>query len=79
MFVDNRAKVVYGQSYLEDYDQDGRADRFALDVMGAIRAAYENEALVARQRQQALPSAAWTLSRIRTVIDSKVTRAQPQS
>ena len=79
MFVDNRARTVYGQSYIDNYDEDDRASRLALEVIGAVMAVYESEALAARQRQQAHPAAAWTLSRIKTVIDSKVQRGQPQS
>jgi hypothetical protein len=75
MFVDNRARVVYGQWYA----RDGLADRLALEVMGAVRAAYEGEAAAARQQRRALPLAARTLERIKSVIASKVARAQVQS
>jgi hypothetical protein len=79
MFVDNAAKVVYGQMYLDDYADGQRADRFANDVMGAVRATYDNEARAARARRQAAPPAASTLSAIRSVIGSKVQRVQPTS
>ena len=79
MFVDNRARVVYGQVYVNDYERSGFADRFALEVMGAIRAAYDSEAIAARGRQQALPSASQTLRRIKAVIGSKVQSVQPGS
>jgi spermidine synthase len=79
MFVDNRARVVYGQLYIDDYERSGFADRFALEVMGAVLAAYESEAQSARGRQQALPTASQTLRRIRAVIGSKVQSAQPGS
>jgi spermidine synthase len=79
MFVDNRARVVYGQLYIDDYERSGFVDRFALEVMGAVRAAYEGEAMAARSRQQDLPSAAQTLRRIKAVIGSKVQSAQPGS
>ncbi len=72
MFVDNRARVVYGQVYVDDYDRAGFADRFALEAMGAIRAAYEGEAIAARGRQQALPTSSQTIRRIKAVIASKV-------
>jgi len=79
MFVDNRARVVYGQWYIENYDKDGLADRLAVDVMAAVRAAYDGEAAAARGRKQMLPSAAQTLGKIKAVIGSKVQRAQPAS
>ncbi len=78
MFVDNRAKTVYGQSYLDNYDQDGLASRLAVDVMSAIRQAYDSEVAQAGQ-QSRLPSATRTLGRIKAVIDSKVHHAQTPS
>lgn len=79
MFVDNRARVVYGQLYVDEYERTGFANRFAADVMAAIQAAYDGEVAAARGRKQALPSAAETLRRIRAVIGSKVQSAQPGS
>ena len=79
MFVDNRARVVYGQFYLDDYAREGLADRFASDVMGALRAAYDSEIRAARDRRQAAPPAQATLDRFRSVIGSKVQRVQPRS
>lgn len=72
MFVDNRDRTVFGQAYVDDYDRDQRANRFAVDVMVAIRAAYEKEAAAARERGQALPPATETTRRIKAVIGSKV-------
>lgn len=79
MFVDSRARVVYGQVYVNDYERSGFADRFALEVMGAVHAAYESEAADARVRKQALPPASQTLRRIKAVIGSKVQSVQPGS
>jgi spermidine synthase len=72
MFVDARAKVVYGQLYVDDYDHGEFVSRFVDDVMGAIRVAYDKEALVAVGRGRALPPAAATLRSIRAVIEGKV-------
>ena len=79
MFVDNRAKVIYGQLYMEDYSRDGMADRFANNVMGAIQAAYDDEIRAARGRGQRAPAAAPTLTRFKALIGSKVQRVQPPS
>lgn len=79
MFVDNRARVVYGQLYLDDYDRDGRAGRFASEVMAAVRGAYEKDAAAARQRQESLPKASETLRNIRAAVGSKVRDGQPGS
>ena len=79
MFVDNRARIVYGQVYVNQYDEDRRADLIALELMADVRAAYEREANAARQRRQALPPAAETLGRIKAVIGARAQRGQPQS
>jgi hypothetical protein len=79
MFVDNRARIIYGQVYVDDYARDDRANRVADDVMAAIRATYENEAVAARAQRQVLPATTETLPKIKAVIGSKVQRVQPQS
>jgi hypothetical protein len=75
MFVDNHARVVYGQSYLDDFTREGSADRVATEVMSAIRSVYVVEADAARSRKQPAPSASLTLPRFRAVIGQKVQRA----
>jgi len=72
MFVDNAARTVYGQVYVDDYGRDGLAGRIAADVMAAVREAYDREAAAARDRGQGLPPLAATSERLRTVIDGKV-------
>ncbi len=79
MFVDNRARTVYGQVYMDEYARDDRADRFAADVMAAVRAAYERLAAAAREQKATLPSAPATLQGIKAIIDSKVKRVQSGS
>ena len=79
MFVDNRARIIYGQMYVDDVDEGDRASEFAVDVMTAVRSAYEQGATAAGGQRRQLPSAAETLNRIRAVISSKVQRGQPIS
>jgi hypothetical protein len=79
MFVDSRARVVYGQLYVDDYRRDDFTTRFAADVMHAIRDAYEKEAALARRRGRALPSASATMQTIRAVIGAKVQGARRES
>ncbi|HNV03260.1 MAG TPA: fused MFS/spermidine synthase [Vicinamibacterales bacterium] len=74
MFVDNRARAVYGQVYIDDYDRDGLAGRTAADVLAAVSAAYDQEAAAARERSQGLPPAEATLARFKAVIDGMVRR-----
>jgi spermidine synthase len=78
MFVDNGARVIYGQGYVDDYERDGRASRLAIEVMAAIRAIYEHDAKAAGERGS-LPAASETLGRIKAVIGSKVQNVQPTS
>ncbi len=79
MFVDSRARTVFGQVYVDDYGRDGRAERIAADVMGAVSAAYRQEAAAALERGQGLPPVAATLVSIKAVIVSKLQAAQPGS
>jgi spermidine synthase len=79
MFVDNSARTVYGQAYLDDYDREERARLVAADVMAAIRAAYEKDAMAARARTRSLPKASQTLRSIKAVVGSKVKDVQPGS
>lgn len=79
MFVDNRARVIYGQVYLDDFDRDGRASRLVSDVMAAVAAAYDRETRAARAQKKALPSATPTLARMKAVIASMLQAAQNRS
>lgn len=72
MFVDNRARVVFGQMYVDDYERDGVAHRLAGDVLGAVHATYEREVREAAGRGAPLPLAREMVPRIRSVIGSKV-------
>jgi spermidine synthase len=76
MFVDNRARTVFGQVFVDDYERDRRADRLAGDVLGALHAAYEREVRAAAARGEGLPPARETLQRIRSVIEEKIAGAR---
>jgi spermidine synthase len=71
MFVDNRARVVYGQRYLNDY-RAGKASMLATDVMAAVGAVYQREAEAAARRGRRLPPADETLQKFKEVIGSRV-------
>jgi spermidine synthase len=79
MFVDNEARVVYGQAYVDDYDREGRGNRVAEEVLTALREAYDAEATAARGQGRALPSATETLRRMKAVIESKAKNVQSGS
>jgi spermidine synthase len=79
MFVDNKARIVYGQIYVDGSAEDGGAGRVAAEVMRALRAAYDEEALVARVRGRALPPKLTLLDRFKAIIESKVQGARATS
>jgi spermidine synthase len=72
MFVDNRAKVVYGQQYVNDYTQGDVVQRLVDVVMAAVRGAYQKEAEHSARQRQAFPAAESTLRQIRDAIGGKV-------
>ena len=72
MFVDNRAKVVYGQQYVNDYAQGDVVQRLVDDVMAAVRGAYQKEAEHSARQRQAFPAAESTLRQIRDAIGGKI-------
>lgn len=79
MFVDNRARVVYGQRYVDDSDAGSLARRLAGEVMAEVQAVYEKQSAAARARKRALPASGETLEQIRAVIAAKVQGVQPRS
>ena len=79
MFVDNHARTIYGQVYVDDYDREGRGQRLAGDVMTAVRAVYEKDAAAALAQQKSLPGAPGTLRNIKAVVAARVKDAQPRS
>jgi spermidine synthase len=72
MFVDNRARIVYAQSYIDGHDGNDLVKRLVDDVMAAMRTAYQREAGIALGQGRAFPSARQTLREMRDIINSKV-------
>ena len=72
MFVDNRARVVYGQIYVDAYDQGTGVQRLVDDVMGAIRSAYQTERNLAAAQRRGLPPAGETLRKLKDVIGARL-------
>ncbi len=67
-FVDNQARVIYGQLYIPCQNTDEFINRFVSDVMTAADAAYGS----AMSRSKGIPPAIPTISRIKDVIKIKV-------
>jgi hypothetical protein len=70
--VDNRARVVYGQRYVDDHEGRDAAARLAADVMATIRAVYDKEAEAVSAGRPAPPPAGETLRKIQAAIGPKV-------
>lgn len=79
MFVDNRARSVYGQVYVNDYDRPGLVDGLAVNVLDALRTAYRGDAAAAVDRGQGLPAADSTMRRFRETIASRTRELAPAS
>jgi len=72
MFVDHRARVVYGQVYVDGYDQGNSVQRLTNEVLTAIQAAYQKEAEISLAQRKMLPPVSDTLQQIRGVIGSQL-------
>ena len=79
MFVDNAARVIYGQVYVDDYDREGRAERLAAAGLAALHAAYQREAATARESGRALPPEDETVRKMRAAVGPQVQDAGPRS
>jgi spermidine synthase len=76
MFVDNKARIIYGQLYVSDYDKNEFVNRFVNDVMAHIRAAYQREVEAALGRERPLPLAESVLHKIRETIAAEVQKGR---
>jgi spermidine synthase len=72
MFVDHRARVVYGQVYVDGYDQGDSVQRVVREVLGTVQAAYQEEAEIAVAQHRGLPAAGETLRKVRDSIGSRL-------
>lgn len=77
MFVDSRARVVYGQRYVDDWAAGETVAPLVADVMGAVRAAYEQERHRAQAGRQIAPAAPSALARVREAIAARLARPGP--
>ena len=74
MFVDNRAREIFGQQYVDGRQEEmaGRVGKISDEVMEGFRSAYEEEATLAGSQGRSYPSALRMRRKIREVIDAKV-------
>jgi spermidine synthase len=71
IFVDNAARIIFGQIYFSGPDLDRRISAFAGEVLAAIRSAYLEEAESDRRQGKSLPDRNTTMPRIRELIATR--------
>jgi len=76
MFVDNRARVVYGQLYVNDYDRGEFVNRFVDDVIATMRSTYQTELKISLEQGRALPAARDILPKLNQAIAMKIVAAR---
>jgi len=72
VFVDNDARVVYGELYFSGLNYEQHMNQFVDDVMDSIRASYDRDARNAFREGSRFPSAASTLQQIKEIIELKI-------
>ena len=76
MFVDNEARIVYGQLFVSNYDKKESVNRSVNGVMMHIRAVYQKEVEEALRKGGTLPLAGPTLRKIKEIITLEVQKEQ---
>jgi len=79
IFVDNNARVKYGELYVDGIDKEEFINRFVKDVLASIGDVYRKEAQAALHQGRAFPLRVPTLSKIKEVIISKIHENNPPS
>lgn len=72
VFVDNDAKVIYGELYFSGHNKEQSINQFTDDVMTGIRASYHHDAMSALRQGGQPPPAAGTLRKVQEVITAKI-------
>ena len=77
MFVDGAARVVYGQVYVDDYEQGDTVALVVAETMAAARGAYDARAPKTAAGRQAPPRAALVRPRIEAAIRASLAGQAP--
>jgi spermidine synthase len=78
MFVDNQARVVYGQLYVWNYDKNEFVNRFVSEVLMGIQTTYQKEVESAMRQKGMFPLVEPTLRKIKDIITLIAKRYSPQ-
>ena len=76
MFVDNEARIVYGQLFVSNYDKKESVNQIVNDVMMHIRAVYQKELENTLREGGTFPSEEPTLRKIKEMITLEVQKGQ---
>ncbi len=71
-FVDNNARVVYGEVRIGDYQNNPSSRNLVQNVLASIQAAYQQEAATTFAQTQRLPAVGPTMQKIKQVIVEKL-------
>jgi len=72
IFVDNDARIIYGQAFFSGRDLDDSIEKFVNEVMLKIQNIYHAEAKIAKAMGKGRPEAEKTLGIIRRMIEEEV-------
>jgi spermidine synthase len=72
VFVDNDARVIYGELYFSGLKREKAIQQFVNEVMVSIRTAYHHDAMNALQQGNRVPLAVSTLRKIKELIAGKI-------
>ncbi|RJR15259.1 MAG: spermidine synthase [Nitrospiraceae bacterium] len=76
LFVDNEAKIIYGQVYFNGNNINELMNRFADNVLSEIQQAYYSEAKTALSHGKELPSLEQGMDRMSGIIKTKVQKQE---
>lgn len=72
IFVDNNARIVYGQTFFSGQDMEESVRRFVDDTMLALQDAYHKEMRLAQRQGKKYPEARKTIDIMRKIIQEKI-------
>jgi spermidine synthase len=78
MFVDNEARVIYGQLYVSGYDKNDFVNLFVNEVIMHIRAVYQDEVENALKQSGRFPLAESALRKIRETIAIEIQKGHSE-
>jgi hypothetical protein len=75
VFVDNNAKVIFGQRYFSGLDMPESMNRFANETLSAVQELYRKESEIAKRGGKEFPSVDTCMQKIKDIITVKINRS----